>query len=182
MLWRPEIAPGTLILEPAPPGFDSGAMFDPAALGTILVDRVDADDRRIVVADRLGDLHFWLHGIDAARRPAVILPLDAALDLRIEILWRFFRRLRGRPAGPLPRALDLTPLRRARLIQLLHALDFRLAGAGPRDIAAALIDPNEATLPAIEWKSSAARRKANRLIHDALELMNGGYRKLLRGQ
>jgi hypothetical protein len=112
---------------------------------------------------------------------AVILLLDAAFDLRIEAVLRFARHLRGRPAGPLPRALDLTPQRRARLIQLLQALDLRLAGAGPREIAAALLDADAAALPAIEWKSSAIRRKANRLIKDALALMNGGYRKLLRG-
>ncbi|VTZ26134.1 conserved hypothetical protein [Methylocella tundrae] len=111
----------------------------------------------------------------------MILPLDAAFELRIEVMQRFYRRLRGRPAGLPPRALDLTPLRRARLILLLHALDFRLAGAGPRDIAAALIDAEAAALPAIEWKSSATRRKANRLIRDSVALMNGGYRELLRG-
>jgi hypothetical protein len=97
------------------------------------------------------------------------------------VMNRFYRRLRGRPAGPLPQTLQLTALRRARLILLLHALDFRLAGARPREIAAALIDAREASLPALEWKSSAARRRTNRMIADALALMNGEYRKLLRG-
>ncbi|WP_234729999.1 DUF2285 domain-containing protein [Acidocella facilis] len=119
--------------------------------------------------------------MDAARRPALILPLDAAFELRVMVLSRFYRRLRGRVAGPLPQALQLTPLRRARLILLLHALDFRLAGARPRDIAAALVDAREATLPALEWKSSAARRRTNRMIADAIGLMNGEYRKLLCG-
>ena len=32
-----------------------------------------------------------------------------------------------------------------------------------------------------EWKSSAERRRTQRLIDEALALMNGGYRALLRG-
>lgn len=135
----------------------------------------------MVFVDPEGDQYLWLSEAESRRGLALILPLDAAFDLRIEAAVRFSRRLRGRPAGPLPRALDLTPQHRIRLIQLLHTLDFRLAGAGPREIAAALLDAKAATLPAIEWKSSATRRKANRLITDSLALMNGGYRKLLRG-
>lgn len=117
----------------------------------------------------------------APRRPAIILPLDASLEIRLEVASRFVRRLQGGAAGPLPRALQLTVQRRTRLILLLHALDFRLGGAGPRDIAASLIDAEDAALPALEWKSSATRRKANRLIHDSIALMNGGYKRLLRG-
>ncbi|MDD3799486.1 MAG: DUF2285 domain-containing protein [Novosphingobium sp.] len=32
-----------------------------------------------------------------------------------------------------------------------------------------------------EWKSSAERRRTQRLIDEALALMDGGYRALLRG-
>lgn len=180
-LWLPEIAPATLILAPAPDGFDVGFPFDPASSGGLSADRRDGADRYVILGDPQGDHLIWLHGADAARRPSVVLPLDAAFELRAAMMWRFYRRLRGRAAGPLPRALQLTPLQRVRLILLLHALDFRLAGAGLRDITAALIDAREAMLPAIEWKSSAARRRATRLIRDSLALMNGDYRKLLRG-
>jgi hypothetical protein len=142
---------------------------------------VEAGRRHIVVEDKQGDIPVCMLDVGAARRPAAILPLDSNLELRVEALQRFARQLRGQFAGPLPRALQLTLQRRMRLIMLLHALDFRLDGAGPRKIAAALIDAEEAELPAIEWKSSPTRRKANRLIHDAIDLMNGGYRKLLGG-
>ena len=180
-LWLPEITPATLILGPAPEGFDSNILIDPVLSKGLSTDRQYGADRYIILTDPQGDHTIWLRGADAERRPSIILPLDAAFDLRAAMMWRFYRRLRGRPAGPLPRILQLTPLRRVRLILLLHALDFRLAGAGLRDIAAALIDARDATLPAIEWKSSAARRKATRLVKDSLALMNGGYRKLLRG-
>lgn len=160
---------------------DGVPSVDPAALGGIVADRRDGAARHLALADREGDQYLWLTDADSHHGLAAILPLDAVLDLRIEAVIRFARRLRGRSAGPLPRGLDLTPQRRARLILLLHALDFRLTGAGRRETAAALLDADAATLPAIEWKSSAARRKVNRLIKDALALMNGGYRKLLRG-
>jgi len=134
-----------------------------------------------VVSDASGNLHIWLQDADATRRPALILPLDGMSELRLDIALRLYRRLRGRQTGLLPRGLQLTPMQRARLILLLHAFDFHDAGGGPRDVAAALIDAKEAALPAIEWKSSGVRRKANRLIRDSVALVNGGYLKLLRG-
>lgn len=180
-LWRPEIAAATLILAPAPEGFDPNILIDPALSGGLSADHQDGADRYVILTDPQGDHPIWLHGAGAARRPSIILPLDAAFELRAAMMWRFYRRLRGRSAGPLPRGFQLTPLRRRRLILLLHTLDFRLAGAGLRDITAALIDARDARLPAIEWKSSASRRKATRLVRDSLALMNGDYRKLLRG-
>jgi hypothetical protein len=177
----PEIAPATLILAPAPEGFDPNILIASALSNGLSADRQDGADRYVILADPQGDHPIWLRGADAVLRPSVILPLDAAFELRAAMMWRFYRRLCGRPAGPLPRSFQLTPLRRRRLILLLHTLDFRLAGAGLRDITAALIDAREAMLPAIEWKSSAARRKASRLVQDSLALMHGGYRKLLRG-
>jgi hypothetical protein len=133
-----------------------------------------------VIGDARGNIHVWMNE-RAPSRPAIILSLDASLEIRIEVASRFVRLLHGGAAGPLPRALQLTAQRRARLILLLHVLDFRLGGASARDIAAALIDAEDTALPAIEWKSSATRRKANRLIHDSMALMNGGYKRLLRG-
>lgn len=155
---------------------------DLSVLGSILADRRDGTDHHVILSDPDGEHHFWLHGEDASLRPAVILPLDDVFELRIEVLWRLYRRLRGQTAGKPPPALDLTPMRRARLIQLLHILDYRLTGAKPRAIAAALIDADASLMSAAEWKSSAARRKARRWIKDAETLMNGGYRRLLRGQ
>lgn len=179
-LWRPEVFPGTVILVPAPEGFDGARHLDLSTLGPFAVDWRNTSGHHLVLADSGGDHYLCLAQAQHGRGLAAILPLDATFDLRIEAVIRLHRRLRGRAAGPLF-ALGLTPQRRARLIQLLHALDFRLAGAGPRQIAAALLDAEAQTLPAIEWKSSATRRKANRLIRDAQGLMNGGYRKLLRG-
>jgi hypothetical protein len=172
-----------LILTPAPPGFDTDVVFEPASIGQIVADYTDANSREIVVSDGSNQLHIFLSGADVATHPAVILPIDAAFELRLDIAMRLYRRLRGKRNGLLPRPLQLTPLQRARLIQLLHAFDVRADGGGPRDIAVEVLRAQrEAALPAIEWKSSAARRKANRLLRDAAALVNGGYLKLLRGK
>lgn len=128
-----------------------------------------------------GRHYLSLTGTSPPQGLAVLLPLDRDFDVRLEAAARLYRRLQGRSAGPTAPALALTAPRRNRLIQLLHALDYRLAGVRPRGIASALLDAEAATLPAVEWKSSALRRKANRLIGDAVTLMRGGYRDLLRG-
>jgi len=181
VFWRPEVFPGTVILAPAPKGFEGKSLAALPDLAPLVIDRQDGAEHHVVLADPDGDHYLWQPDGDSGRGLAVILPLDDASDLRLEAIGRLLRRLRGQPSGPLPSGLRLTPQQRLHLIQRLHALDFHLVGAGPRDIAAALLDKNAALLPAIEWKSSATRRKANRLIRDALALMNGGYRKLLRG-
>lgn len=174
--------PGTLILTPAPPGFDTDAVFDPAVLGAVLADHVNADGREVIIGVPSGQLHIWLQDADAARRPAVILPVDSVFELRLDIALRLVRRLRGRRISLMPRALQLTLMQKARLIQLLHAFDLRAEGGKPRDVATEVLGATvDAALPSIEWKSSAARRKANRLIRDSAALVNGGYLRLLRG-
>lgn len=169
-----------MILGQAPPGY-ANLPLDLATLGDPVAHRRDDDGSHIAVSDRHGAFSLWIQDAGALQQPAVIIPLDRLFELRLDMALRLHRRLRGRAPGPLPRGLQLTPTRRFRLITLLHALDFHLEGAGRRQIATALVDAKAAALPAIEWKSSAARRKTNRLVTDALALMNGGYLDLLRG-
>jgi hypothetical protein len=172
-----------IMLTAAPPGFNTDVLFDPANIGRVITDQAHADGREIIIGDRTGELHISLAGSDAAGLLAAVLPLDAAFELRLDVARRFYRRLRNKPAALTPRALRLTPLQRTRLIQLLHTFDVRADGGGPRNVAAEVLNAaREASLPAIEWKSSAARRKANRLIRDALMIVNGGYLMLLRGK
>jgi hypothetical protein len=112
----------------------------------------------------------------------VLLPVDPTFDLRLQVALRFVRRLRGERTKLLPAALRLTPLQKTRLVRLLHAFDIRDAGGGPREVASQVLGSDQARLPAIEWKDSHARRAANRLIHDALALVDHGYLKLLCGR
>jgi hypothetical protein len=179
----PENSPGTVILAAAPRGFGTDVAFEPANIGRVIADHTHADGRETIVGDDTGELHISLASADAAGPLAVVLPIDAAFELRLDVAARLYRRLRGKRAGLTPHALRLTALQRARVIHLLHTFDVRADGGGPRDVAVEVLNAaREASLPAIEWKSSAVRRNANRLIRDALALVNGGYLTLLRGE
>ena len=181
VMWLPEVSPATLILEPAPTGFDAVTASDPGAFGPVLAERTDADGRELVIADGSGELHIRLQDDQATHRPAVLLPLDNMFELRLNVALRFARRFSGQRISLLPAALRLTSFQKRRLIHLLHAFDVHDAGGGPRDVAAEVLTSDHAQLPSIEWKDSHARRKANRLIHDSIALVERGYLKLLRG-
>lgn len=155
--------------------------IDPSNAGSVLADRTDDQGRELLIADESGTLQLLLEDSEAPRRPAVLLPLDGMFELRLDVALRFARRLQGDRVKLLPTALRLTPLQKSRLIQLLHAFDIHDAGGGPRDVAADVLASEQARLPSVEWKDSHTRRKANRLIHDSIALVERGYLKLLRG-
>ena len=115
-------------------------------------------------------------------RLAVVIPLDGDFRLRVEGMERFHRLLMGQPAGPRPRRLDLTELQRLRLTLMLRAAIGRRAGASYREIGAVLFDPKIADMPARDWKQCADHSRLFRLIKDAWFFIDGGYRKLLRGE
>jgi hypothetical protein len=179
--WLPELSPGTLILETAPGGFDQLTSLDPAQLGSVVADDTDDEGRELVVVDGSGELHVRLSGDQTGTRSAILLPPDISFELRLDVALRFVRRLRGQRVKLLPAALRLTVFQKRRLIELLHAFDIHDSGGGPRDVAAEVLTSDHAQLPSVEWKDSHARRKANRLIHDSIALVERGYLKLLRG-
>ncbi|WP_225129095.1 DUF2285 domain-containing protein [Bradyrhizobium sp. IC3123] len=170
-----------MILESAPPGFDTLRSVDRSAFGQSLLEPSDTDARELVIADASGELHVHLHDEQAARRPAVLVPLDSMGELRADVALHFARRLAGRRTGLLPAALRLTSFQKRRLTQLLHAFDVHDLGGGPREVAAKVLASDHAQRRSVEWKDSHARRKANRLIHDSIALVERGYLKLLRG-
>lgn len=180
-IWLPQVSPGTLILEPAPSGFDIATSVDRNVLGQPLIERLDADGRELVIADGSGEVHLRLRDEQAARRPAVLVPLDSMGELRLEVALNFVRRLGDQRIGLVPAALRLTSFQKRRLIQLLHTFDVHDLGGGPRDVAAKVLASDHAQRRSVEWKDSHARRKANRLIHDSIALVERGYLNLLRG-
>ncbi len=62
---------------------------------------------------------------------------------------------------------------------MIRALDGHLAGASYREIALALYGTQ--AVARFPWKTSSIRGQTIRLVTDAVAMMNGGYRKLLRG-
>ena len=180
ILWRPEVFPGALLLTEAPSAFAT-APFSAAAIGPVFDDRADAEGREIVIRDSSGELHVSLRHAEAENRPAILLPLDDMIEARLDVAVSLVRRLRRKHVDLLPARLRLTPLQKARLIQLLHTFDILRDGGGRRDVANEVLNSEQASLPSVEWKDSAARRKATRLIQDATVLVERGYLKLLRG-
>lgn len=107
--------------------------------------------------------------------PAAIILLDDDTPDRIEAVERYWRALRS---GAAPTDQRLTRQRRGRLRQMVQAIDGHQAGATYRDIAVALF--NDAPGPASAWVGDAVRETTIRLVRDGLDLVTGGYRKLLR--
>jgi hypothetical protein len=139
------------------------------------------DGRHVLVDDPDGRHRVWLVEDVHAHGSAFLIPFGDDFGARLHSLQRFHRRLTGNRAGPLLRSLQLSPLQRARLVLQVRALDGEQNGASRREIAAALLDTSARTIPAIEWKNAALRKKVNRIVASAIALMNGGYLTLLRG-
>lgn len=106
---------------------------------------------------------------------AVLLPLDAFVDVRIAALQRLVAELRR--AERVPRPTPLPPARRRRLVAALRALDGRLDGASYREIADVLFGPSP--ISDREWKTHDLRDRTIRLARYGYALMRGGYRQLL---
>jgi hypothetical protein len=180
-LWRPEHSPATVVVAPAPANFNAARRVDVDRLAPIAT-RADTDDGiHLLLNDPNGQHRLWILDDARASGTAFLIPFDDDFGARLHSLQRLQRRLTGKRAGPPPRSLQLSPLQRARLILLVRALDGEQEGASRREIAAVLLDPTARTIPAIEWKNAALRKKINRIISGALALMNGGYLTLLRG-
>jgi hypothetical protein len=116
-------------------------------------------------------------GASAATPAAVMLPLDADFTTRAEAAMRLWRAATGQPRSRPPERL--TRQRRSRLGLTLRALDGRLANESYRAIARGLF--GRARIPAGPgWKTHELRDRTIRLARAGLELMQGGYRDLLR--
>ncbi len=180
IFWQPELAASVLILEAAPAVFDTAQRLDQFDLAHATLHAPRDSKAAIVLADPDGDHHLVVGAIDPAEPLAVLLPLDDNFHIRAEAALRFQRRLFGRAAGPLPRALTLTPRRRLRLVRMVRALDGRFSGASYREIAEVLFDTPWQS--ATEWKTSSIRAQTIRLVKDAQTMMHGGYLRLLAGR
>ncbi|MBN8911304.1 MAG: HAMP domain-containing protein, partial [Rhizobiales bacterium] len=91
---------------------------------------------------------------------------------------RLKRLLDRHPAGPLPSAWQITARLRRRLLTMIRALDGHLEGASYRELARALY--GQEAVERFPWKTSSVRGQTIRLVADAVAMMDGGYRKLLR--
>jgi hypothetical protein len=178
-IWRPELIPSTVVLVPAPEAFSEAHELTEDDLVPAPARVRDSDGVQIVVDDPSGDHRVWLRAPREGQRVAALLPLDGDFRLRVLSLIRFQRRLVGRVSGPPPKAWLITQRHRRRLILMIQALDGHLAKASYREIADALYGAEAVARYA--WKTSSVRGQTIRLVQDAVRMMRGGYRSLLRG-
>jgi hypothetical protein len=180
IFWRPEFVASVLQIETAPAVFHGARRLEQFNLTDGTLHPLGGGGRAAVLADPEGDHHLAVGAVDPLEPLAVLLPLDNSFHIRVEAALRFHRRLLGRPAGPLPRALTLTPRHRLRLTRMVRALDGRSSGATYREIAAVLFQTHQQS--ATEWKTSSIRAQTIRLVRDAERMMRGGYLRLLAGR
>ena len=107
---------------------------------------------------------------------AAELPFDGDLEGRAYAARRLWRAMNGRTPGPAFH--QLSKQRRERLSAAIRALDAHSAGVTYRTIAGALFGNKRISDRA--WKTHDLRNRTIRLVQGGLELMRGGYRKLLR--
>lgn len=129
-----------------------------------------ADLQQVLIVDRPSD----------DTPVAAIVPLDGHAVARLEAVRRLWRRLTGRQTAP--SVLPLTAQQRRRLILMLRALDGLSEHATHRELAAALLDADAPRQSRSDWRTSPIRAQIIRIIRDATERMEGGYRELLVGR
>ncbi|SCM70144.1 conserved hypothetical protein [uncultured Pleomorphomonas sp.] len=179
LFWTSTLQPDAFELRPSPSSVDDGFAI-PLRLPDFPI--------LVGVADEDGAWHghWWSFGhehrfrLDAAppEHPvtyAVILPLDALLELRAEAVLRFWRAVNGRPSGPWHHPLPKQT--RDRHVLILRALDAHRTGASYRTIAEVLFGFHGRTKA--DWEQSELKNRTRRLVADGLRYMRGDYRRLL---
>ncbi|ESZ21391.1 DUF2285 domain-containing protein [Mesorhizobium sp. L48C026A00] len=135
-----------------------------------------ADERHILWPASTGTNNLVTDpGSGATEFDAIVLPLDAAFETRLDAARRFWRALNGRRSGPVYGALPKQTKTRHTLN--LRAYDARSAGATYREIAEALLS-RESIAPR-DWRDHHLRHKVRAILRRVDRLVAGGYRDLL---
>lgn len=174
-IWRAECASQVVTLVPAPSGFVGAAPL-PGAPPTA---ECGFGETRHLVCDIAG-ARYRFHVLVADRgMPLAILLLPLGDALRAAACDAARRMFAGLSAAEPLAVLRPSALQRQRLALLLRVLDAALAGAGNRDIGTGIVYPWLAGTDAAAWKAMSERRRVQRLVAEAHELADSGYRRLL---
>ncbi|WP_157684839.1 DUF2285 domain-containing protein [Komagataeibacter europaeus] len=134
----------------------------------------------VVISPNDGAHHLQIQGWTASARPAALIPLDGAEEIRIAELRRFLKRLTGASVPGLPRSLSLRPYHVWRMADVICAYAGRMAGASQREIGRVL-DPSVRAMNARQWDTSSQRARVGRLLKRAARLADRReYVSLLR--
>lgn len=150
-------------------------------LNGLIVDQGLSDGRYFVFADQHGPHRILVRHGHHGGALSYVVQRDELAPVRLAVAARLERRLTGLSAGPLPPVLKPTAFQRRRLTLLVNLLEAALARVSRREMAMVLIYPKMKALRSAEWEASGERRRTQRLVSQALALMEGGYRALLHG-
>jgi len=145
---------------------------------TRIFERRASDGDYLIVARAEHRIPIVLTGGATTTTPtAAVIPLDQHFAARTEAALGLWRLITERP--PDGSTDGFSPSRRRRLALILRALDAHLAGETYHTIARTLF--GERRVPSgSAWKTHDLRDRTIRLVRAGLELMRGGYLKLLR--
>lgn len=176
---RPDVAPANVVLIEAPATLPEACPIDLGEAGTISTQLNLSCGSYTVLADQQGDHHVWQLAPPGTPL-ALVIPNGPYRGIRLAAAQRLHRHLRGVLSGLSP--LLLSDKAREHHRWLLRALDARLAGAKPREMAAIMIGEHVRDFNAAEWCDSRERRRISRWNAAATRLMTGGYLQLLCGR
>ena len=106
-----------------------------------------------------------------------IVPLDLDGFARLNAIYRLLAQLHGRA---IPADKRLTRQKRLRAKRMLQAFDGRVVGASQREIAEVVFRLSRVSRD--EWQSAPERFAVMALLRDARNMVEGGYRALLRSR
>ncbi|GBQ72808.1 hypothetical protein GLUCOINTEAF2_0203493 [Komagataeibacter intermedius AF2] len=167
-LWSPEVYPGVTILVEAPADFHVRTIPERFLHGASPMEQ-QSGILVVVISPDDGAHHLQIQGWAASARPAALIPLDGAEEIRIAELRRFLKRLTGASVPGLPRSLSLRPYHVWRMADVICAYAGRVAGASQREIGRVL-DPSVRAMNARQWDTSSQRARVGRLLKRAARL------------
>lgn len=88
---------------------------------------------------------------------------------------RLQRLLGSQPSGRWPREQRLTRFQFHRASLMLRAWDGGESGATRRHVASVILNPDVASMRALDWKNASERRRLARILKAARETIDGGY-------
>lgn len=138
-----------------------------------------ADGLHATVADDHGDHRVWFPDGHQPGSTAFLIPRDRHFLWRIRNALRLHRRFAGELSGPWPQAQRLSRFQLHRVALMLRAWDGMESGATRRHVASILLNPDVATMRAIDWKNAPERRRLARILKAARETIEGGYLRWL---
>ena len=169
VIWTPEALPSVVRLSAAP-------RCAPSAVRGSETETPDGFSQGHDHSFRYDGEIFRFHVMaEGDPTPMALLSFDDLFDLRATAAVRLKRALAGKSVGGNPAAL--TRERQARLVLALRALDARLEGVTNREISAELFP--HIRVPPEAWISHDLRDRTARLVRLGIDLMRGGYRRLL---